>query len=405
VIDVRATRLVAGREIREQLRGRAIWISTVISIIALALLVVLPKVLSSGPPTYRIGVVGTESATMKATISAAATSAGARAIEVAVADHDSAVTRLRTKGAEHLDLAVDLSGAGSVVVDRQISANDVSRHALTAAALARAVGTAKAVEASGLTPAAAHALTNAPPLHIDFIRPAPASFSKRGVALAGAIIFYILVLRYGFGLLMGVVQEKSTRVIEVILSAVRPVDLLSGKVLGSAAMVLSQGLLLVVTVVLAAAASGSNVLHQTGFGVLGVAFLWVVLGFFLYAALFTAAGSLASRTEDAQSAGLPVQIPLFLGYFAAFSSLGAAGPTGLLKALAYIPFTAPMDMPVLAAVGGATAWQVVLSMAITLGTIVVTMRLATIIFSRSILRTGRRLKARQVLREHARSVG
>ena len=404
MIDVRAARLVAGREIREQLRGRAIWISTAISIIALALLVVLPEVLSSGPPTYRIGVVGTESATMKATISAAATSAGARAIDVAVADHDSAVTRLRTKGAEHLDIAVDLSGAGSVVVDRQISANDVTRHALTAAALARAVGTAKAVEASGLTPAAAHALTNAPPLPIDFIRPAPASFSKRGVALAGAIIFYILVLRYGFGLLMGVVQEKSTRVIEVILSAVRPVELLSGKVLGSATMVLSQGLLLVATVVLAAAASGSNVLRQTGFGVLGVAFLWVVLGFFLYAALFTAAGSLASRTEDAQSAGLPVQIPLFLGYFAAFSSLGA-GPTGLLKVLAYIPFTAPMDMPVLAAVGGATAWQVVLSMAITLVTIVVTMRLATIIFSRSILRTGRRLKARQILREHARPVG
>jgi ABC-2 type transport system permease protein len=141
------------------------------------------------------------------------------------------------------------------------------------------------------------------------------------------------------------------------------------------------------------------VLKQTGVGVLVVAFVWVLLGFFLYAAVFTAAGSLASKSEDAQSVGLPVQIPLFVGYFSAFSALGSGTPSGLVRVLAYIPFTAPMDMPVLAATGGAGPVQVAISMLITLVAIVVTMRLATVIFSRSILRTGRRLKARQILRE------
>jgi ABC-2 type transport system permease protein len=399
VINVRATRLVAEREIREQMRGRTLWVSTALSVVALALLVILPKVLAGGPPTYRIGVVGEASVAMQSTISDAAKSAGAHARLVPLSDRATAVARLRVKGADHIDIAVVVSGSGSVIVDRELVPGETTRHALTAQALAQAVSTAKAVESSGLSPQVASALTNAHPLPIDHVRPVPASNAKRGVALAGAIVFYILVLRYGFGLLMGVVQEKSTRVIEVILSAVRPIDLLSGKVLGSALIVLTQGVLLVATVVISAAAVGSNVLKQTGVGVLVVAFVWVLLGFFLYAAVFTAAGSLASKSEDAQSVGLPVQIPLFVGYFSAFTALGSGTPSGLVRVLAYIPFTAPMDMPVLAATGGAGLVQVVISMLITSVAIVVTMRLATVIFSRSILRTGRRLKARQILRE------
>ncbi|HXR42673.1 MAG TPA: ABC transporter permease, partial [Acidothermaceae bacterium] len=266
-------------------------------------------------------------------------------------------------------------------------------------AIARAVSIADAVEQNSVAPNVARALTNPTPLPIDSLRPAPASAGKRGVAVATAIVFYILVLRYGFGLLMGVVQEKATRVVEVVLSAVRPVDLLAGKVVGSAVLVLGQAALLAATVLVSARAVGSDLLKSSGAAAIGVAFVWVVLGYLLYSALFTAAGALASKAEDAQSVGLPLQIPLFVGYFASFTALGDGTPSVLVKVLAYIPFTAPMDMPVLAATGGAAGWQIAVSMGIIAVAIVVTMRVAAVLFSRSILRTGRRLKARQILRE------
>jgi len=402
-MSVNAVKLVAAREVREQLRGRALWISTALSVIAVALLVIVPKALAGGPPTYHVGVTASASGDVKAAVADAVESTGAKVTIVSIAGRDDAEAELRSGDSRHIDIAVLTAGVGTVLVDRAFSPDSTARKSLAARAIARAVSVANAIEASGVPDSTARALTNPAPLPIDHLRPAPASSGQRGVALAGAIVFYILVLRYGFGLLMGVVQEKATRVIEVIVSAVRPVDLLTGKVVGSTAMVLSQAAIIVATVLISARAVGSDVIAAAGAGAIGVAFVWVVIGFLLYAALFTAAGSLASKAEDAQSVSLPLQIPLFVGYFASFTALGGDTPNTLVRVLAYIPFTAPMNMPVLAATGGATSWQVGLSMAITVAAIVIAVRVAAVLFNRSILRTGRRLKARDVLREGRRA--
>ncbi len=410
MINLDAAKLVATREIREQARGRALWISLAITVVAVVLVVVLPKVLASGPPTYRVGLAtssNSSSATpseamLRQAIEAAVARTGAKAKVVAVSGRDDAATRLRQSGSEHIDIAV-LASSGTVLVDRAFPADSTERKALAVDSVARAVSIANAIAANHVAAATAQALTNPTPLAIDHLRPAPAPAGKRAVALVGAIVFYILVLRYGFGLLMGIVQEKATRVVEVVLSTTRPIDLLAGKVLGSAVMVFAQAAVLAATAVISAEAVGSDILKTSGAAAIGVAFVWVVIGYLLYSALFAAAGSLASKAEDAQSVSLPLQIPLFIGYFASFTVLGSGTPTTLVRILAYIPFTAPMNMPVLAATGGATRWQVVVSMLITVAAIVVTMRLAAVLFSRSILRTGRRLKARQVLAEARRA--
>lgn len=399
MMDLKTTKLVAEREIREQVRGKALWISTAITVVAVALLVILPHVLAGGPPKYRVAVTGVApGAPLIQTIETAGRSAGATIRVFSVTNRAAAVAALGTKGSAHADIAVDLEGSGSVVVDRAFPSGSTDRKAVTARAIAHDVAAAKAIAVSGLSEKAAHALTDPIPLAIDHLRAAPSSPSKRIVGLAGAILFYLLVLRYGFGLLVGVVQEKSTRVIEVILSTVRPVDLLAGKVAGSASIVFAQGTVLVVTALISAEAIGSDVLQGSGAAAIIVAGVWIVIGYLLYAALFAAAGSLASKSEDAQSVSLPLQIPLLVGYFVAFTSLGSGSASSFVRVLAYIPFTAPMDMPVLAATGGATPWQVVLSMAITIATIVLTMRLATVIFSRAILRTGQRVRMREVVR-------
>jgi ABC-2 type transport system permease protein len=414
VINLEATRLVAAREIREQARGRALWISLAITVVTVVLVVVLPKVLASGPPTYRIGLTSPAAASpssgvpsgadLRTAIETAVARTGAKAKVVALSGRDDAATRLRAGGSAHIDIAVlESAGKSSVLVDRAFPADSTNRKALATASIARSVSVVEAVAAHHVPADTARALTNPTPLPIDHLRPAPAPAGKRGVALAGAIVFYLLVLRYGFGLLMGVVQEKATRVIEVVLSTTRPLELLAGKVFGSAVMVFAQAAILAVTALVSAEAVGSDILKTSGASAIAVAFVWVVIGYLLYSALFAAAGSLASKADDAQSVSLPLQIPLFIGYFASFTVLGSGTPGTFVKVLGYIPFTAPMNMPVLAATGGAAPWQVVLSMAITVATIAVTMRLAAVLFSRSILRTGGRLKARHVLAEARRS--
>jgi ABC-2 type transport system permease protein len=249
-----------------------------------------------------------------------------------------------------------------------------------------------------LSPAAAQALIAPQPLAVEHLRPVPGDNTDKGVAVAGAVLFYLLVLRYGIGLLMGVVQEKSTRVIEVVLSTVRPVDLLAGKVVGYSLLVFAQAILLVGTALAAAASVGSTVLHAGAVRTILEAAVWVVLGFLLYAVMFAAAGALAAKAEDAQATGAPLQIVLLIGYFVSFTGLSGS-PTLPVKVLAWVPFTAPMCMPVLAAGGGASTWQVVLSMLVTAAAIVVCTRLAGVVFHRSVLRTGQRVKVRQLWRE------
>lgn len=410
MIDVQQVRLVAEREIREQARGKPLWISTAIAVVGVVLAIVLPSVLSSGTKTYDVAVVGQPSAAVRAAIQQSAHGVGAQARIYAVPDEAAARAALRAKGAAHADVALDPAGPGTVLVDRAIPPGATDGRALLAEGIARSVAVTEAIAASGLTPAQARALIEPEPLRLDHLRAAPASSAHRGLALGSSIVFFVLVIAFGTAVLTGVVHEKSTRVVEVILSSMRPVNLLAGKVAGASLVVLGQGALLVAAALISAHAVGSDVLGGdgaagggSGVGAIVAAGVWIVLGFVLYAWLFAALGSLASRVEDAQSIAFPVQIPLFVGYFASFTALGSGTPNTLVTVLAYVPFTAPMDMSVLTATGAAAWWQVAVSMLITLGTIVVVARLATVVFTRSILRVGQRVRLRSVLGAQAES--
>ncbi len=141
--------------------------------------------------------------------------------------------------------------------------------------------------------------------------------------------------------------------------------------------------------------SGRETVRGASPGVLAMGLLWLLLGYALYSFAFAAAGSLTSRQADANNAAFPLYIPLIIGYVITDTAVWGTTVSPFFRVLTFIPFTAPVTMPALFAIGGATWWEVLLSALIT---IVAMVRLAGKIYERAILRTGTRLKLRQVLR-------
>jgi ABC-2 type transport system permease protein len=215
--------------------------------------------------------------------------------------------------------------------------------------------------------------------------------------MAAVFVIYLFILVNGMKITQGVAEEKSTRVIEVLLSGVRPLQLLIGKVAGVGAAAGLQALAMLGTFLVCGAIAGDHLIGGDAGRVVLAGAIWLVLGFGLFCTLFAAAGALITRQADASSVSFPLLFPLILAFALAVSVLFSEAGT-FFTILAYIPFTAPIAMPTLYAIGDASALQFVASMAITLVTTIIAYRLAAIVFERAILRTGSRVKVTQVLR-------
>ena len=215
----------------------------------------------------------------------------------------------------------------------------------------------------------------------------------------GLILTYVLLTQYGTWLLMGVVEEKSSRVIEVLMSTLRAGQLLAGKVIGIGAVAMLQAALIVGVALGLGAAEGSSLIHGTAPLEVASSLLWVVLGYSFYCWVYAAGGSLADRQDQIQTLAFPLQLPILFGYIVSLTSLGAGQPSELIKVLAYVPFTAPFAMPVLVGLGDVMWWEFALSVGLMLASIVVVARLASAVYRRAILaRTGGRVHLRQLFR-------
>jgi ABC-2 type transport system permease protein len=391
--------VVARRELREQWRSRANRVSTLLAALAVVAVVVLPALLAGGRTTYRVAVVGQPSALVRAAIQEAGTDVGAKVTLDQVADAGAAAEALNATGSAHVNLALILGPEPRVELARTPPAGATSTSVLLAEDVARLVGQSTSASRLGLSDQAVRELLAPRSLAVVGLRPAPVSAAHRAAAVTGSILLFLLLSRGCVALLSSVVQEKSSRVIEVLLATVGPRPLLAGKLVGYGVTVLIQGVILAAASLISAAAVGSNVLQGSGAAQIGVEIIWVVLGFFFYATLFVAAGSLAARPEDATAVSFPFQIPMLVGYVSAFSALGSGAISPIIKVLAYLPPTAAFDMPAVVAAGGAGAWQEVAAMVLTAGAGLLALRLGAVVFERSILRTGSRQHFLKVLRE------
>jgi ABC-2 type transport system permease protein len=384
------TWLVARREINDRARAKSFWIASVLLLVGVAAGAVIPALLQGHRSTAEVGVVGGPVSAQAATAKEAGRISGTTVTVVRFASLARAKAQLRSG-----HLAAVLVGDSAVLVKQE--AFDSSGGGSLAGTLAQ-IGGLQKLYAQLPPSAAASVAQHGIALPVHGLTPPGRGLGSRITGLTVAILIYVIILTYGIRITIGVGEEKATRVVEVLLTTLKPVQLLAGKMLGMGLLALAQIASLVAAYLLIGHAVGSPEVRGANTGVVLMAGLWLVIGYAFYCTAYAAAGSLISRQSDAYNAALPLQLPLILAYVLTYSVVYAPTVNPFFHVLAFIPFTAPVAMPVLIAVGAAPAWQVAVSAAITIGATFWMARLAATVYSRAILRTGPRLKVRQVLK-------
>lgn len=390
------TGLVAAREIRQRIRGRIFRVGTLLILMVVAAAIVIPVLSRGKSGSQQIGVVGGLSAPLRAAV-AAGTSTGTTVRLVPEPDLAAARTDLRSG---RVDLTI--VDARRILVSKAIGAADTSATAQLVHAVSKTLGVDEAFEAAGLSAAQAAQLAGAKPLPVTSLQPGTAGGVAHTTSLVGLILVFVMLTQYNAWTLIGVMEEKSSRVVEVLLAAVRPVQLLGGKVLGIGLVAFAQATLVVVFAFGLAKAVGSDLLHGTAPLVLVSTLLWLVLGYAFYCWVYAAAGSMVERQDQAQSLAFPLSLPIIFGYIMALTTVGSGSPSAFFKVLAYLPPTAPFAMPVLVGFGAVTWWEFAASAALSILSTVGAARLATSIYRRAILRTGRRVRIREIVSGVAR---
>jgi ABC-2 type transport system permease protein len=265
-------------------------------------------------------------------------------------------------------------------------------------AVAAVFGTQQAFARAGLTSKQAAAVAGAKPWPIKSLHPAgkAATTTEETTALLGIILIFIILNQYLTWTLMGVMEEKASRVVEVLLATVRPVQLLAGKVAGIGAIALLQAVSLVAFALVLGKVVGSSLVHGAAPLVVAATLVWLVLGYAFYSWLYAAAGSLAERQDQVQSLALPLSAPLVFGYIVSLIGVSSGHASLLVKVLAYLPPTAPFAMPALVGFGEATWWQFLLSVVMSVVCTVLVALVAARIYRTAVLRTGRRVRLREL---------
>ena len=387
--------LVARREIRDRVRAKSFWVASVILLLAVVAGVIIPAFTHGHRSTARVGIVGGQVAALTQTVKQAGQVSGTTVTVIPLPNVAAARVRLRSG-----DLDAVLVGDREVLVKQLPVAGSSSAGATLPGALGALAEIGGLQRLYALIPPsdAARIASQgiALPVH-GLVRP-PLGLASRITGLAAAILIYVFILTYGVRITIGVGEEKATRVVEVLLTTLRPVQLLAGKVIGMGILAMAQIAAMVAAFLVLGHAVGSVAVQGAATSVVLAGALWLVLGYAFYCTAYAAAGSLITRQADAYNASLPLQLPLILAYVLAYTVLYASGVNWFYHVLAFVPFTAPVAMPVLVAVGAAPAWQQALSAAISIAATVGMARLAGTIYERAILRTGSRLRVRQVLR-------
>jgi ABC-2 type transport system permease protein len=384
---LRMTWLVARREIRLRAKTRVFAITTVIMLLAVALAVALPAILSGKSKPTRVGIVGGDTTTLSSIVTEAGRLSGGQAIAVPESSQAAAEAALRSG-----DLGAVLVDGKEIIV-KQMPLGGPSG---AVASLAQLAGLSHLIQT---VPGAASTVAHGVALPVRGLETASTSLSSRLTGLFTVIIVWILISVYGSQIALSIGEEKSSRVIEVLLSSVRATQLLIGKVLGIGLLALGQAVGMVIVFIIAGFASGSNLVHGATLGVVFAGGVFVVLGYAFYCTAFAAAGSLVSRQSDVNSTIMPVQLPLILAYALSYTVIYANGASKFYHVLGFLPPTAPVAMPVLYAAGDVPVWQVAVSAVICAVGVVWMARIAVRIYANSILKTGPRISFRQAIRE------
>lgn len=379
---VRQGWLVAIREIRERSRSGAFLASVVLMVVAVTAMLIIPAVLKPGSGTKDVGLAGRAPAALAATIAGQARTAG---LTARIHRYASLAAGEQAVRQGHVDVLV----SGAQRLEWEGSA-DQQLKAVVTGAIQLAVVRERAA-AAGIRPGAAAALLAPVPVssvELGHVAGSSPSDETAAIVMTGVLFFCITI--FGAMVLNGVLEEKASRVVEVLLARIPARALLAGKIAGIGLLGLAQIAATALAALVAVTAVGSVDVPAIRGSVLAWDVVWFVLGYALYATVYGALGSLGSRAEDAQAVAGPVMVLLPVAYFASFFMI-AQPASAAARVISYIPLTAPMAMPGRIAMGATAWWEPVLAVAITLATIVGLVLLAGRIYTNAILHGGPRL--------------
>ncbi len=377
-------RLVAAREINARIRDKNFIISSIVIVLVLVGVLGLQVALSSGNDEIRIGVVG-DVATLEPALAAQGEALEADVEIVDLADEDAGRAAIEDGDVD----GVLLTGPDPELMVEQ-SADSTLRIVVQGAVSQLAVG--EQLAEAGITS------LDVPEVAVRALDPgADAEGQRLVIAIVGVGVLYSLLILFGQFVAQGVVEEKASRVVELLLATMRPWQLLAGKILGLG--VLGLGQILVIVTVGVSGALAFELVDIPGelIGTAVSVVAWFVLGYALYASIFAVAASLVSRQEDLGTVVTPTTLVLLGGFIVGLQA--AADPGGTLATVtSYVPGLSPLVMPVRMAAGAAATWEVALAVVLMLVAVAGIVRIGGRIYAGALLRTGGRTKIREALR-------
>jgi ABC-2 type transport system permease protein len=347
--------LVSNREIMSRLRSKAFLISTGILFVIAIGSVVAGGLIGGNPSTTQVAVVGTASAVVGET----------EGLTAVPADSVAAAEELVRDGTVEAAVVPDDSLIGVGVIALDSPPTDV-------------------MSALSVSPA------------VELLEPAAqGGFLVYLVALGFGLVFFMSALTFGTTIAQSVVEEKQTRIVEILMSAIPVRALLAGKVLGNSIMALGQIIAIALLVAIGMAVTGQRVLLAD----LGPAIAWFAVffafGFVMIAALFAATASMVSRQEDVGTTTAPVTYLVMIPYFLVI--FFNENPV-VMAIMSYVPFSAPVGMPVRVFLGTAEWWEPLVSLVILALTTAGVILLGSRIYRNSLLKMGGRVTVKQALR-------
>ncbi len=379
------TRLVAERALLESVRSRTFKVVMGLLLLVSAAAVMLPQLLGDDETSYTLATVGETPGALVAGLDAAATSGDFGVDLVSLADEEAVRQAVRdgdaTAGLANGTLYSSEDGGATfpAIVSQTVVTLEV----------------ADRLEEAGLTPRQIEQIRSVePPAQVEV---GDEDESRAGIGFAVGVVLYMALTFAGSAIATTIGMEKSTRISEVLLAVLRPSQVLVGNVLAVGAVTLVQLVVLAAPLAVAVQVTDDIGLPPLAGADLSLALVWFVLGFALYAFVFAAAAALVNKITEVTSAITPVTTTLLAAYLLGIF-VATDDPNSVWSvALSLFPLTAPLTMPVRWASGEVPAWQLVLAMVLTAATAMLLVRIASTIYRRALLVTGRRVRLREVV--------
>ncbi len=388
-------RLVAGRELKVRLRSRAFRITTLVLVLIVVGLCVVLKLIA-GTGGFTVGYLDTNTVDKAAATELPTIAKGiGQTVQIqAVTDHAVGVDQVN---GGHLDALLEITdGHVHVTVQKNIDANLRT----TFNVLATQLSLGEQITRLGGSPAAVlHAAADSTANVTPLQKPYPYQTQQLILGIIAGILVYVSVLLNGQFVAQGVVEEKSSRVVELLLATVRPWQLMAGKVLGIGVVGLIQVLAIGIAGTIAGLTTKVLTISLTAAaGTIAWLILWYLLGFFMYSVVFAGLGALVSRQEEVAGVVAPATMFLVMGYILGSTILPSDPGSRLAEVVSVIPVFAPVLMPMRLAMGGVPAWEAILAVVIAAALIPVLIWVAARLYRNAVLRTGARVTLRQALR-------